>query len=198
MSSPHSISARFEIPFKGERRYIQSADVLNVIKSTLEVATQIDFQINTMITHPVILRTMKEAEFAEARLLPDFCGRMVYQDATGARSFLAVLQDLGAEHQERIAFDEAAIIAGHEIDGRSIRHTRPDSEYAMERIVALNKQLLNICVQKKAWIFTRLQLANLHLAAQTLRLEIDAKSSSRLSKTVISTPEGPAGHIYFI
>jgi hypothetical protein len=192
------INDRFIIPFKGERKYIHSTDIFNAIRSILDYGVEIDFQLNSNITHPITLIYVSERELLELRFQENFCGKIAYNDVLGKRSFLAILQNVDEKIDIRIPYDELEIIKGYEIIGKSIRHKRIDSDHTIERIVALNKQLLNAKVKKKPWVFTRIELIDLHFNSNLLILEIDPISNSRICKTNILISDGIVGNIYFV
>jgi hypothetical protein len=88
---------------------------------------------------------------------------------------------------------------GAVVEAASISQATPTPYSFIERVVALNKRLLeNVDTNpKRGWWFSRLELVAIPPQVKALRLRRLTDLGGRLVKSSIESDETPVGHVYF-
>jgi hypothetical protein len=91
------------------------------------------------------------------------------------------------------------VAAGAVVEGRAIAQPRPTPYTFIERVVALNKRLLERLRAdgKSSWWFARFELAGLPPATPAIRLGLESELGGRLVRSSVDVNGVRAGSIYF-
>jgi hypothetical protein len=188
-------SARTRLPlaFKGSRDYLQGGDIFNALADLTGAREGISLQMKKVMRHP-----LDSVSVPAGRPGGGFSAWFEYGGA-GNRHCIGLLEDASSEVPGRMPYDEDAVIAGAHLSEARIESPGPGVATFIERVIALNKVLLNarFAPQKLKWWFTRLELEMLPAAPRSIALTLAASVGARLTKSIIEVDGVPCGHIYF-
>jgi len=191
---PHPLT----LPFKGTRDYLHGSDIVPALLALTGPVDKPSFQFHRMATRPLCARRVDDAELAGLRASEALHVLLSCRDASGATLRVAVLPDAdGARPIERIAYDEAAMVADAHIDGRQITDPAPGRGRFAERVLALNKHLLNETVGPAAWVFSRLDLARGPVAPSEIRVHLLRAIGTEVYQSGIAGDGQPLGTLFF-
>jgi hypothetical protein len=98
----------------------------------------------------------------------------------------------------QIDYDESVYTRNALLQGTLIQaDTDALQRNPVDALVALNKHLLNHCVEIHPWIFVRLDLQQWPFDSSELQLNFAGNASHGIHKTQIISNGTPVGHIYF-
>jgi hypothetical protein len=142
----------FDIPLKGERTYLQSADILHALIGRLGVAGPLRLEFRQMIHHPIFV----DADDADN---PCRAGRFSFEDDGAWRAY-GIFFDPSRSIAARSPNNEAEILAASTIASEADTASAVIGAPAnfIETIVALNKVLVARYSKGKKAIFSAIKL----------------------------------------
>jgi len=185
------------LALKGERSYVQGPDICHALADTIGEVSNVMIQFHDMSSHHLVAYWVTKSEIVRMRSEPSFSGLMVYQDQNKEKKFVVVTQDAERPIANRVSYDESKVIEGASIENQQITQLTPGCGNFFERVVALNKRLLNEVVELHPWIFSRIDLVSLPLNPQQLIVHLETAIGGRTYKSSILGDDGSLGSIYF-
>lgn len=185
------MSISLDVPFKGERTYLQSADILNALLAKTGANQNIELKFTKLLTSSIEAlpaADVEEPAKASARFR-----------ATGPQGAidLVIRPTSISAPIARVPYDEASVIASSILKGRTIEDSNIDSATPTERMVALNKRLINEVVSPgRKLLFTNIHLKHIPASA-FLRLELQSQVGKRFFHSTIFGDDQELGSIYF-
>lgn len=189
----------FPLPLflKGERNYLQGADISAALVYMAGFVRNVTIQIHHMSSHILMAKYSTEAEIARLRSDNQLCAIMVYQDGTGERKLLAVTKDISRVVTQVLPYNESLVIDGCVISEQKVEQDVPGTGNFFERVVALNKYLLNNIVEKHPWVFSRIDLDHAPIETKKIAVLLKQQIGGHTYKSLIHTDDGAVGKIYF-
>lgn len=189
---------RLDVAFKGARTYLHGTDLFDAMMALAarrrgSALSNIRMSFYRPLTRGVAAQRLVAAEAAAPRPAALFEARV-----DGASAAWALVES-GEPPTGRRPYDESRVTAGAVVDGRSIVQDEPTAFSFIERLVALNKRLLDTlhAEPKPSWWFARLEMPESPPASAALRLELEAGIGARLVKSSIEIDGRKGGAIYF-
>lgn len=190
---------RLQIEYKGNRSYLHGTDLFDALIELAHAtcgepwsSVRMSFyRPITCAVEAIRLPPQSAANFHPAALLELQINRQPV--------IWAVRERPDDQVEGRRPYDESLVTAGATFEGRSIIQQRPTPYTFIERLVALNKRLLDHSRQDAgvSWWFSRLELRQPPPKAPSLRLGIKTELASRLIKSSIDVDGERTGSIYF-
>ena len=167
------------VSFKGDRTYLQSADIFNEIVAHTGAMRGLSLSFRHLLSHGL------DAIDAGSCDDPSSFPARFRGDGVKGKIDL-VISETGRTISERIPYDEEAVVQDSEIAGFSISSRSGGDASLMERIVALNKRLIHQTLKPgKKLLFTNVILTELLPPDAPLTLTLDAHLGSRLFRSSI-------------
>ncbi|MBO9552001.1 hypothetical protein [Pseudomonas sp.] len=194
------------IGFKGERSYIQGADMLDramqvIRQHQLIEIRDIEFIIQRM-THQNLQLEIERATDARKVAADDIA---VIKFTVGEERLLARITTASGSPQVRVPYDESPVTRHCQIDSvsRSIRLAEDSSGHSsIERLVSMNKALHLAVLEKPAdtqWVFCRWDSPKWPLPEDLNHATIILRQTlgSRLTRADVMLNDCQLGQIYF-
>lgn len=188
---------KLNLAYKGERDYLHGTDIIPVLFTLTGPVEQISIQIHRMMSRPLFAYVAEEAEIGQLRSTGKLCAVMVYVDSKEGRTFMVVTEDENSKIMERNPYDEKPVTTGFEVIGQKINQKIPGEGTFIERVVALNKILLNHVIGNNSWLFTRIDLNYAPLEPRSLSIELSRVMGGQSFKSVITGDGEQIGSIFF-
>lgn len=180
-----------DLRFRGARDYLHGTDLFNAMVALTNAEKNICLRNYKPMIAPV------EALRYDAVDKADLCA-LFEADCAGGRETWAVRESPDLGPPGRFDYDEAAVTADAVFDGNTASLPGGGSYSPIERIVALNKALLeHVLDGSKNWWFSRIDLDQVPDAAAPIRLVAHTASSRRLIKSDLQIDGRDAGAVYF-
>lgn len=140
----------FDLPLKGERSYLQSANILSEFISRFSITGAVKLDFRQMIYHPIYL-----AEDAPDD--PDRAGRFSFENGEDWKTY-GIFIDRARQIEKRVPNNEAEILAASSVEGDHASGPIDRPGNFIDTIVALNKVLVGRYAKGKKAIFTTIDL----------------------------------------
>lgn len=143
-----------DLPLKGERTYLQSADILSELVERFSLSGPTKLEFRQMIYHPIYL-SEDESE------LPNRAGKFSFQQGdgqTGVWRTYGIFIDEGRTITKRIPNNEAEILAASTIGEETATGGIDQPANFIDTLVALNKVLVGRHSKGKKAIFSAISL----------------------------------------
>jgi hypothetical protein len=199
MASADLVVRPLRVWFKGNRTYLHGTDLFNLLVEVASLAQEPSASgIRLSIYHPMTRGV--EAVLIPPGVQPDFHPAALLEfQRDSKRVVWAVRETPNDLIAERRLYDEELVTAGSVLEAASILQPVPTGYSFIERVVALNKRLLDHArpEPKPSWWFSRLELFTLPPLAPALRLERLTDLGGRLVKSSIEAGGTLAGYVFF-
>ena len=199
MASADSDVRPLRLWFKGERTYLHGTDLFNLLVEVTDIGGDAGAADIRLSFYYPISRGV-EAVRLPSGVRPAFRPAALLEFArAGQRIVWAVRERPDEIVVERRPYDERLVADGAVIESVSILQATPTPYSFIERVVALNKRLLEHADAnpKRGWWFSRLELVALPPQAKALRLRRLTDLGGRLVKSSIECDETLVGHVFF-
>lgn len=181
-----------DIAFKGERPYLQSADIFDAIVGRTGARRNLTLAFKRMLSHPI--EAVAAADVAD----PEACAARFRGEGDNGAFDLVIVEDLDKEVAARVPYDEPRVIADARIEGNAVSSRTGQGASAMERIVALNKHLIHTTVKPgKKLLFSRTSVSELPARDAHLTVRLESRLATRLYRSSIHDAGKPVGEIVF-
>ncbi len=186
---------RFEldIPFKGARQYVHASDIFNELVALTKWRGGVSLHF-----HRPIRCSIEAAELAagESGSGPD---ALFWYGPADRRRCLALRGNPERPVTARRPYDEALVVADAVMDPPWIRSAGPGNASFIERVLALNKVLLNrqFSVAGGRWWFARLDLDRVPENAVRIELLSRRALGARMTKSHIVVDGLTLGSVFF-
>ncbi|MGI9406480.1 MAG: hypothetical protein ACR2O4_08925 [Hyphomicrobiaceae bacterium] len=196
-------SRRIEIPFKGDRDYLQGPDLYNALFDFLTeqpgtTLSQIQFIAHDFIrTNSVLLQRFDDPAAIDKHTWPSFIVARIDNVVIAAA---ARGESENTERREE-PYDEGPVRETAEIDGNTIRCRAPFACSPIEQLVSMKKYLLQTMFpeQKVKWVYARSSFATpLDAASSEMAVSCVTKAPGRIYQSNVFCDGNPAGEIYFM
>lgn len=196
------ITPILQVPFKGRRAYLQSADMWNAVLAALGAAGGVTPDTRIVMTFRRLLATAPRLDLPDPgqRLAPAQPAPVDVIVGTGPERRIGRLLATEQPVAERIDDTEDTVFAGCRIDGDTIHHTGPGPSSVVETIVAATKRLHQRTVSADVkWLATRLDFAA-GLAvppAAALTVRITHRTAGLSTRSTVAVDGADIGTIQF-
>jgi hypothetical protein len=183
------------IKFKGDRKYLHGTDIFNAFLDITGPINNLTIKFHKKVTNNLIAYSMDLESLEKFRLLNKISVLMTYEQLNLKKVVVAIETSKKViGHNEYI---EDYVIADSEIIGHKIIQDRHKEGAFIERIVALNKKLLNHLFGLQAWFFTQLYLNENYSNNVKLSIEFDRSIGALIHRSVLIIDGKKAGYIIF-
>ncbi len=186
------------IPFKGDRDYVSGSDIVERLIELAGANGKVSVQMHKMASHGITASWVSNAQLMTLRKSGDLCGFMAYTNKGSDERIIAVVEDKTRPVESSVPFDEASVIEGHSISGKTISQPTPSTGTFLERIVALNKRLLIDTAGKAKWIFCGLDVCHIPGDANALSIEHTETIKNSMFQSALTADSEALGTIQFV
>lgn len=190
-------SHTLKLRFKGDRDYLHGTDIIPALLEISGEVSNLSVQIYRMTSHVLLARDVTAAELAELRKSGELCVLMSYEQVAGGHAMIAVTEDRSRKVTASRPYDEAAVVRTSTRDGNRISQGTSPTGTLLERIVALNKRLLNELEGKTDWLFCGLELSRIPAASAPLSIVVTANIGRGTYKSAIQADGVAIGTLIF-
>ena len=186
-----------DLPFKGNRTYLHGSDIVPALLAITGPVTQASFQFHRMATLPLCAVRVDADRLALLRQQQALFSMMSYRDSLAGAGLIAVLENGVAPAPARVAQDESVIVDAARWEENSITHATPEQASFTERLLALNKALLNRLAGRSAWVFSRLDLAAAPVDPASITVRFARAMGPQVCKSTVIGDGQPLGSLFF-
>jgi len=194
----HKEPIKLKLSFRGNRNYIYAADIAESLFNNAGVCKNIRIEFHNVADHAVKIQEIASEELINFKKRSDVYALMTYKDDINVDRYMVALLDASAELPGRIDYDESTHGINAEINEKAVSSNVTSLQQApLHAIVALNKLLLNQCVEINPWFFVKLELNEWPLKIKEVNLSISSALGHNIYKSNISSSDKLIGNIYF-
>lgn len=186
-----------DLAFKGERDYLHGTDIAHSLLSITGSIQRVTIQIHRMSSHPLIARYSTNKEIAQLRGNQELVAIMVFNNINKSRRFIALKEDFNKKVSKRYQYDESQVTSRASISYNQVEQFEPTTGNFFERVVALNKFLLNSIVDNHPWVFSRIDLQYAPVCPRKLSIFLRQEIGGHTYKSEISGDDVNLGNIFF-
>jgi len=183
------------LSFKGERTYLHGTDIFPSLLKITGPIKNLSIQFHKTTSKKLKLHFLKPSDVAEFRKCNDLCVLMIFT-RLGNREVISITETKKKVSLRR-PYDEERVTCDSKIEDKQIIQQNPISGNFAERVVALNKKLLNYEVKKQPWLFTQLDLEKAPVEPKELILKLERVIGSQVYQTLIHGDGNFLGKIRF-
>ena len=176
-----------KLKLKGKRNYITGADIINLYRTKLIKHKKITFNFYKLTSNYLLLRKNLKSNVRKSNI--------VCTITSSSKDKYTILEKKNKISQ-KIDYDENKVLKNFKIEKKVIISQNNNSNF-FDKIVVLNKKLLNNIVGQYNWIFCKLEILRLNnLDFKKIEIElIDKSKNFYISK--IKADKKIIGKIYF-
>ena len=194
----HKEPIKLKLSFRGNRNYIYAADIAESLFNNAGVCKNIRIEFHNVADHAVKIQEIASEELINFKKRSDVYALMTYKDDLNADRYMVALSDASAELPGRIHYDESTHGINAKINEKALNSNVTSLQQTpLHAIVALNKLLLNHCVEINPWFFVKLELNEWPLKIKEVNLSISSSLGHNIYKSNISSSDKLIGNIYF-
>ncbi len=186
-----------DLCFKGARNYLHGSDIIPAVLALSGPAEKISFQIHRMASHPLLARWVNEQELEKFRQTLQICMLMVYVDERHEKKTIAVFEDDQNQITTRIPYKEEHITESSYVSGKKIIQEMPNNGSFIERIIALNKLLIQQVETSHDLVLMRLDLQRMPVNPYRISIELTRVIAEQTFISVLMGDDERLGNIYF-
>jgi len=194
----HKEPIKLKLSFRGNRNYIYAADIAESLFNNAGVCKNIRIEFHNVADHAVKIQEIASEELINFKKRSDVYALMTYKDDINVDRYMVALLDASAELPGRIHYDESTHGINAKINEKALNSNVTSLQQTpLHAIVALNKLLLNHCVEINPWFFVKLELNEWPLKIKEVNLSISSSLGHNIYKSNISSSDKLIGNIYF-
>lgn len=159
VSSTKKGSCKLDLSFKGERDYLHGTDIIPALIKNFGPVAGISVQIYRKTSCVLWAKTVTADDVSALRKSRELCVLMTYDTASSVQNLVAVTEDYSQKVTKSLPYDEALVTQTSTIGGNRIDQDKYRFGTFTERVVALNKCLLNTLEGKSSWLFCGLEIS---------------------------------------
>ena len=190
-------SYTLKLAFKGDRNYLHGTDIIPALLEITGPVSNLSVQIYRMTSHFLVAQHVTASRLAELRKSRKLCALMSYEQPTCSQAVIAVTEDMSKKVMSSRPYDEAAVVQSATRSGNEIRQGASQTGTFFERVVALNKRLLNELEGEFSWLFCGLELAQVPVQSAPLSIAMASNIGRRMYKSTIAANGTELGSIVF-
>lgn len=184
--------------FKGKRNYITGADIARSMLEIIGPCTSLRIEFHHMAACALMMREVASMELPALKHRDDVYALMACKDLGGRLRYWIAEAMPQASELLRVDYDESVYTRSAVLMASSIQ---ADADVLqsnpVDALVALNKHLLNHCIEVHPWIFVRLDLQQWPFDSKDVQLKLVGNASHGIHRTTISSNGNVVGSIYF-
>lgn len=187
-------SQRFpiDVGFKGERPYLQSADIFDAIVARTGARRDLRLTIRRLLSHPLYAVPAHEIADPEGA-----AGRFRGHSERDEFDFV-IVEHADMAVASRVPYDEQRVVADACLEGDMISSRTGKGASTMERVVALNKLLIHSVINPgKKLLFSSVTLSQLPEREAHLTVRLEARLGTKLYRSSIARDGRGIGEITF-
>jgi len=189
---------RLDLSYKGERDYLHGSDIIPELLKKVGKVESVVFQFHRIIKHPIKAFYVDEQNLNSFRRENKVCAIVSFLSIKSAkRKIIALMEDEDMEVTSRQNYDENEVVSSSIFIGQIITQRCGHKFSFFERIVALNKKLLNEITGKSEWLFVRLDLERYPLDPDSINIEFISEIGGSIFKSNVSSNGTILGSIFF-
>ena len=187
-----------DVHFKGQRDYITGADIARSMLNIIGPCRRLRVEFHHMAACALMMSEVSATELPAVKQQDDVYALLSCTDLSGSQRYWTAQAQTQAPQPLRVGYDESIHTRNASLQGSSIQ-ADADTLQAnpVDALVALNKQLLNHCVEVHPWIFVRLDLQQWPFDSRKVQLHVAGNASHGIYKTQIFSNDESVGHMYF-
>ena len=187
-----------DLHFKGKRNYITGADIARSMLEIIGPCTSLRIEFHHMAACALMMREVASMELPALKHREDIYALMACKDLSSRLRYWIAEAMPQAPELLRVDYDESIYTRRAVLMASSIQA----DAYALQAnpldaLVALNKHLLNHCVEVHPWIFVRLDLQQWPFDSKDVQLDLVGNASHGIHRTTSSNNSTVVGSIYF-
>jgi len=184
--------------FKGKRNYITGADIARSMLEIIGPCTSLRIEFHHMAACALMMREVASMELPALKHRDDVYALMACKDLGGRLRYWIAEAMPQASELLRVDYDESVYTRSAMLMASSIQADADALQSnPVDALVALNKHLLNHCIEVHPWIFVRLDLQQWPFDSKDVQLKLVGNASHGIYRTTISSNGNVVGSIYF-
>ena len=187
-----------DLDFKGQRNYITGADIARSMLAIIGPCTSLRIEFHHMAAVALMMREVAATELPTLKHRDDVYALLACKDLSSSLRYWIAEAMPQVPELSRVDYDESIYTRRAVLMASSIQADAYDLQAnPLDALVALNKHLLNHCVEVHPWIFVRLDLQQWPFDSKDVQLNLVGTASHGIHRTTISSNGKVVGSIYF-
>jgi hypothetical protein len=187
-----------DLDFKGQRNYITGADIARSMLAIIGPCTSLRIEFHHMAAVALMMREVAATELPTLKHRDDVYALLACKDLSSSLRYWIAEAMPQVPELSRVDYDESIYTRRAVLRASSIQADAYDLQAnPLDALVALNKHLLNHCVEVHPWIFVRLDLQQWPFDSKDVQLNLVGTASHGIHRTTISSNGKVVGSIYF-
>lgn len=187
-----------DLHFKGQRNYITGADIARSMLAIIGPCSSLRIEFHHMAAGALMMREVAFMELPALKHRDDVYALMACKDLSSSLRYWIAETMPQAPELLRFDYDESIYTRSAALMESSIQADVHALQLnPVDALVALNKHLLNHCVEVHPWIFVRLDLQHWPFDSKDVQLDLVDNASHGIHRTTISSNGTVVGSIYF-
>lgn len=184
--------------FKGQRTYITGADIAQGMLNHIGVCSKLRIEFHHMAACDLGMREVVADQLPALKHRDDVYALLAATDAHGVQRYWLAQAQAQEAQVLRLDYDESVFTRHALLEDQRIHADAASMQTSpVDALVALNKYLLNQCVEVHPWIFVRLDMQHWPFDSSGVQLQLTGQASHGIHKTSILSHGTVVGHIYF-
>lgn len=184
--------------FKAHRTYITGADIAQAMLNHIGACSKLRIEFHHMAACALHMREVSADQLPAMKHKDDVYALLAATDADSVQRYWLAQALPQAAPVARLDYDESVFTRHAVLEDKRIHADAASMQTSpVDALVALNKYLLNQCVEVHPWIFVRLDMQHWPLDSSDVLLQLTGPASHGIHKTSISSHGKTVGHIYF-
>jgi len=187
-----------DLDFKGQRNYITGADIARSMLAIIGPCTSLRIEFHHMAAAALMMREVAATELPALKHRDDVYALLACKDLSSSLRYWIAEAMPQAPELSRVDYDESIYTRRAVLMASSIQaDAHALQANPLDTLVALNKHLLNHCVEVHPWIFVKLDLQQWPFDIKDVQLQLLGNASHGIHRTTISNNSTVVGSIYF-
>jgi hypothetical protein len=190
-------SWELDLAFKGERNYLHGTDIILGLFITIFKAKNISIQFHKMSKYQLIAEYVSTNDLSFLRKSNTLCALMFFTNNDGEKNIVALKENKNHKICKKNPYNESKVIENSIVVNNEISQKINNKFSFIERVVALNKELLNEIVTRQDWLFVRIDLLDSPSKKEHISIKCIREVGGSMYKSSITSCNELLGHIYF-
>lgn len=192
MPANQNLVRKLDLRYKGERKYLHGTDLFSALVKETGSNGPVSLRLYRPMQHPLCFRVLLDNVPPQ-----EYVAAFVWHEDENQHT--GIVSEIPDEKVEgRYDYDEGDVIQMAQFDGLEVSLGSETKYSFVEKVVALQKALLNaIRGEKIDWWFSRLDLQTVPRSDASLRLTLTTKPGGRLVRSRIDADGQEVGSIFF-
>jgi hypothetical protein len=188
---------KLDLSFKGDRNYLHGTDIIQGLFATKLKLFDISIQFHKMSKYQLEANYVNSDDLPALRESKNLCAIMFFTNDNGEKKIVVMIENNNHKIYKSYPYNESEVIENSILKNKKISQMAKNQYSFIERVVALNKELLNNIVAWQEWLFVRIDLLEPPSEKEHISIKCVREVGGSMYKSSISSNSHLLGYIFF-